>query len=145
MPTFPSSRRRVRLAVPAAGVMAVVIACSTAQRPACQAFEAKKTIDGSTSTFTLQSSPWTVTSTLDAALTIANTEKQTSCSGNAESVLTAYFGRDVIYLRSTEIASDLLLTLNATTCMQSAPPTTLDGESETRVNEQLLAIGICPS
>lgn len=128
-----------------AGMMAVAIACSTAQRPACQAFEAKKTIDGSTSTFTLDNSPWKVTSTLDAALTIQNAEKKTSCSTNVESVLTAYFGRDVIYLRSTEIASDLLFTLNGNSCEQADPPKPLDGESEARVNEQLLAIGICPA
>jgi hypothetical protein len=129
----------------AAAALALAVACARDQRAACQAFEAKKMIDGSTSTFTLENSPWRVTSTLDAALTIANIDKKTSCSTSAESVLTAYFGRDVVYLRSTDIASDLLLTVNGDSCLQTKAPMTLDGTSEARVNEQLMAIGVCPA
>ena len=145
MPTFLSSRRRLWSEAIAAAAITATIACAGEQRSACQAVEAKKTIRGTTSTFTLDASPWTVTADLDAALTVANTEKRTSCSTSVESVLTAYIGTDLIYLRSTEIASDLLLTLNASSCQQAAPPRTLDGSSETLVNEQLMAIGLCPA
>jgi len=129
MPTFLSRRPSVRLAVPAVGVLAVAITCASAQRPTCQAFEAKKTIQGGTSTFTLDKSPWKVTSESDSTLVIANTETKTSCTTSLESVLTAYFGRDVIYLRSTEIASDQLFTVNGRSCKETAKPKPLDGRS----------------
>jgi len=143
MRTFLSRRRSVRLAVPAVGVLAVAITCAEAQRPTCQAVEATKTIQGETSTFTLDKSPWKVTSGLDSTLVIANVDTKTSCTTNLESVITAYFGKDVIYLRSTEIASDQLFALNGRSCKEAAKPKTLDGRSEARVQEQLLAAGLC--
>jgi hypothetical protein len=110
----------------------------------CTAWESRKSIDGIKMIFELDPHPWKVTADLDANVTIRNTAKKSSCKTQLESVSKVYFGSgDLIYFRSTEIASDELFTVNGLTCKEVRKVRQLDQKSEANTTRILRSLGIC--
>jgi hypothetical protein len=139
-----SSRIERRIAVLTMCVLAAARLLADAPGRPCSAFSAAKSIAGNTATFQDNRFPWKVTADLDGKITIENTRKKTRCSADVESVVSVYIGKgDLIYFRSTEIASDELFTLNGFSCKQAAKVKRLSAGSESKAQNTLRANGIC--
>jgi hypothetical protein len=130
-------------------VLALIIGVVTtlparASDQSCTAFEATNSIQGDIVSFHHDRFPWTITVDLDGNLAIENAQRHTRCTTVLNSVVAAYVGSQrLIYLRTLEIASDELFTLDGFTCWEVRNVKGLDVESESNSIEILRANGVC--
>ena len=145
MPIFRSLPNRRLAAFAAALILASgSVRLAIASEPPCVAFEATKGIQSGLSTFRHDRFPWTVTADLDGNLVIENSRRHTSCKTVLDSVISVYVGdRNLINLRSLEIASDELFTLDGRNCREARKVKALDVESEMKSTAILRANGLC--
>jgi hypothetical protein len=125
-------------------VLLPLVCCATAfpADPPCTAYEAAKTIDGST--FRFERPPWKVTAEVEGKVVVENTVKKTTCSITIPSVVAVYTGTGrQVYVRSVDITADVLYALNGDDCSQAAKPKSLGGGSIAESRRILKASGMC--
>ncbi len=122
----------------------VTLVC--AFEPLCLAFEAPKTIQGDPSTLHHHRFLWTITADLDGNVVVENSRLHTRCKTVLGSVVSTYVGDgNLVYLRSQEIASDELFTLDGRNCREARKVKALDVQSERKSIAILRANGLCTS
>jgi len=110
----------------------------------CSAWESRKSIEGNSTTFRLESYPWKITIDQDANVRIQNLQKNSSCRTQMESVVRVYLGSgNLIYFRSAEVSNDMLITLDGLSCREARKTRQFGVKSEAAVSRVLRTMGIC--